>query len=284
MTKVKIFTDSAADLPVDLLTRYDIGVVPLLVSHGNDIYADGVDLTHDQFFHLLETSDQLPTTSQPSPQKFIDAFAPYLQQGVSIISINLSSGLSGTVESALLAQASLGSLAEGRLHIVDSLAASVGQGLLVCLAGELAQQGKEAADIVAAVTEARRHLVHLFTLDTMENLVKGGRISRTKAILGEVLNIKPILRIDEQGKIEPLDKVRGRKKALRYLLDKCLTEAKQKGACRFGISHANCWQEAQALAQAIQEAIPGQDVIIGQIGAAIGTHTGSGCMAVFYYT
>ena len=283
MTRVKIFTDSAADIPADILSQYDIGVVPLLISHGNNVYADGQDLTHAQFYQLLETAEQLPTTSQPSPQDFIDAFTPYLEQGVPVISINLSSGLSGTVESALLAQASLDDLAQGRLYIVDSLAASVGQGLLVCLAAELAEQGRAISDILAAVTEARRHLMHLFTLDTMENLVKGGRIGRAKATLGELLNIKPILWLDDQGKIEPLDKVRGRKKSLKYLVDKCLAEARQERYPYLGISHANCPEEAQALAQALQEGMPEQKVVVGHIGATIGTHTGAGCIAVFYF-
>ncbi|NLW17084.1 MAG: DegV family protein, partial [Firmicutes bacterium] len=202
--------------------------------------------------------------------------------GMSVISINLSSGLSGTVESAHLAQESLGSLAEGRLHIIDSLAASMGQGLLVCLAAELAQTQKTATEIVEVVTEARRDLIHLFTLDTMENLVKGGRISRTKATLGELLNIKPILWLNDEGKIDPVDKVRGRKKSLKYLLDRCVAEA--GGAYPYlGISHANCPEEAEKLAHSLRQALPEQTIVIGDIGATIGTHTGAGCIAVFYF-
>ncbi len=281
--QVKIFTDSAADLPADLIVHYGIGVVPLLISHGDQVFADGQDLTHEQFYQLLVESKQLPTTSQPSPRDFVDAFTPYLEQGQDVISINLSSGLSGTVESAVLAHADLGRLADGRLHIIDSLAASVGQGLLVCLAAELAVQGKPAAEIVAAIGEARRHLYHLFTLETMEYLVKGGRISRAKAALGGLLNIKPILWLDDQGQIDTLDKVRGRKKSLKYLVDKCLAEVDRAGNPYLGISHANCSADAEALAQALQQALPSASIVTGNIGATIGTHTGPGCIAVFCF-
>lgn len=283
MKKVKIFTDSAADLPAAIVERYDIGVVPLLISHEENVFADGQDLIHQQFYQLLASSQQLPTTSQPSPQDFIDAFTPYLDQDQEIISINLSSGLSGTVESAMLAHAELSALAAGRLHIIDSLAASVGQGLLVCLAAEMAQAQKSVAEIVAAVLEARLALNHLFTLDTMDNLVKGGRISRAKATFGELLNIKPMLRLDDDGKIDTLDKVRGRKKSIKYLIDKCLAEADKKRFPYVGISHGNSLAEAEAIAQALQRAIPDHTIVIGDIGATIGTHTGPGCIAVFYF-
>lgn len=281
--QVKIFTDSAADLPAELVAHYDIGVVPLLISHEDHVFADGRDFTHEQFYQLLAESKQLPTTSQPSPQDFVNAFAPYLEQGQSVISVNLSSGLSGTVESAILAQANLGSLAEGRLHIVDSLAASGGQGLLVCLAAELANQGKSITEIVAAIGEARRRLLHLFTLDTLENLVKGGRISRAKATLGELLNIKPILWLDENGKIDNLEKVRGRKKSLKYLASKCLAEVDVESYHYLGISHANSPNEAAALAEELQQALPYASIVVSNIGATIGTHTGAGCIAVFYF-
>lgn len=283
MKKVKIFTDSAADLPAAIVERYDIGVVPLLISHGQSVFADGKDLTHQQFYQLLASSQQLPMTSQPSPQNFIDAFIPYLEQDQQIISINLSSGLSGTVESAMLAQAELGAVAAGRLHIIDSLAASVGQGLLVCLAAALAQKQQPAAEIIAAVHQARPALMHLFTLDTMENLVRGGRISRAKATVGELLNIKPILRLDDEGKIDTLDKVRGRKKSIKYLIDKCLAEADREHFPYLGVSHADSPAAAEAIAQALQQAMPEHTIVIGDIGATIGTHTGPGCIAVFYF-
>ena len=280
---IKIFTDSAADLPSDLVAHYDIGVVPLLVSQEDRVFADGRDLTHAEFYQLLAESKQLPTTSQPSPQDFIEAYTPYLEQGQTVISINLSSGLSGTVESALIAQTSLGDLAKNRLHVVDSLAASVGEGLLVCLAADLAEQGKSAEEIVAAVRAARARLMHLFTLDTMENLVKGGRISRAKATLGGLLNIKPILWIDEQGKIDSLDKVRGRKKSLRQLVSRCQAEAKGDKYPYLGVCHANCLDEASEVVRQLQQALPNATVVVGQIGAAIGTHTGQGCIAIFYF-
>lgn len=283
MKPIKIFTDSAADLPQEFIRRYDVGVVPLLVSHAGEVYADGVDLTHSQFYQLLSQAEQLPTTSQPSPQHFIEAFSPYLEKDQEIVSINLSSNLSGTVESALLAREDFEESIRERIHIVDTLAASVGQGLLVQLAVEMAAAGKSAQEIVVALQEARPHLTHLFTLDTMDNLVKGGRISRSKATLGKLLNIKPILWLDEAGQIDTLDKTRGRKKALSYLLDKCSQEANVSKFSCLGICHADCMEEALEMQASLETHFPGVPIIVGAIGATIGTHTGAGCIAVFYF-
>ena len=283
MQKVKIFTDSAADLPAEIVARYDIGVVPIVVSFADRTYADGKDLTAAEFYALLADAPRLPVTSQPSPQDFVDAFKPDLQAGRSIVTINLSSGLSGTVESVNLAKEALGELAQNRLYAVDSLAASGGQGLLVLLAADMAAQGKSAPEIAAGVREARQHLVHLFTLEKMDNLVKGGRISRTKGAVGDLLNIKPILYIDEQGFIDLKDKVRGRKKSLRHLLQQSSQAATGDKYLYRGVSHANCLPEAQEVAAQLQQVVPEATMIIGDIGAAVGTHTGQGCIAIFYF-
>ena len=203
--------------------------------------------------------------------------------GHTIISINLSSSLSGTVASATLAQESLDQAGQQQIHIVDSKAASIGQGLLVCLASHLAQQGRGVEEILTAVSAARQRLMHLFTLETMDNLVKGGRISRAKAIIGGMLDIKPILWLDDDGKIDTLEKVRGRKKSLKYLTDQCLAELDVSVYPYVGICHANCPEEAAALAKVIEQAVPAATVVVGDIGATIGTHTGVGCMAVFFF-
>lgn len=282
MSNVKVFTDSAADLPREMLERYDISVVPILVTFPERSFADGVDLTAGEFYQLMDNSPKLPITSQPSPLDFVQAFTPFLEAERPIVSINLSSGLSGTVESALLAKDTLGDKGK-ELHIVDSQAASMGQGTLVLLAAHLAEQGKAANEIVQAVQAARQKLVHLFTLDTMENMVKGGRVSRTKGTLGDLLNIKPILFIDESGKIDLQDKVRGRKKSLKYLLDNYTQNTKPGGYPYIGISHADCLEEAREVAEQMQSLQPDTPVVIGTIGAAVGTHTGRGCIAIFYF-
>jgi DegV family protein with EDD domain len=282
MSKIKIFTDSAADLPKEMLERYDIGVVPILISFPDRTYADGQDLSASEFYQLLGDSPQLPVTSQPSPHDFVEAFTPVLQAGGQVISICLSSGLSGTLESALLAKESLGALGK-ELYVVDSLSASLGQGVLVLLAADLAEQGKTPEEIVQAVTSARQRLMHMFTLETTENLVKGGRISRTKGTLGDLLNIKPILHLDDAGRIDMLDKVRGRKKSLRYLVDSFRQEAKSLGYPYLGISHADCLEEAREVAKQMQQLFPDIPVVMGTIGATVGTHTAKGCIAIFYF-
>lgn len=282
MSKVKIFTDSAADLPKEILAQYDIGMVPILISFPEQSYADGVDLTAGEFYQLMDKAPRLPVTSQPSPLDFVQEFIPYLESGRSIVSINLSSGLSGTVESALLAKDSLGEKA-ANLHLVDSRSASMGQGVLVLLAAKLAEQGRTAEEIVRTVQTGREQLMHLFTLDTTENLVKGGRISRAKGTLGDLLNIKPILYLDDAGKIDMLDKVRGRKKSLRYLMDSYSDQASTDVYPFIGISHADCLPEAEEVANQMRSLRPETEVVLGTIGAAVGTHVARGCIAIFYF-
>lgn len=282
MPLVKIMTDSAADLPMEIVRQYHITVIPMLISFPEKTYADGVDLTPDQFYQMLKTTPRLPVTSQPSPQDFIDAFQPEMEQGTTIISISLSSGLSGTFDSARLASEALDVPCE-RIHLIDSLGASSGQGLLVLLAARLAAEGRQPEEIVTAVNDARRRLVHVFTLDTMENLVKGGRISKAKGAIGDLLNIKPVLYIGDDGKIDVKDKVRGRKKALRYLTETMYSEVNANAYGLFAVSHANSPNDAEEVAESIRQRFPGSTVVVGEIGATIGTHTGEGCIALFYF-
>ncbi len=280
MPQIKIITDSAADLPTETARKYGIGIVPLLVSFPEKTYADGVDLTPDQFYQKLKRAPRLPVTSQPSPQDFIDAFQPELEKGNTVIAITLSSALSGTYDSARLACDALDESGR-RIHLVDSLGASNGEGLLVLLAARMAAEGSGPSDIILAVQEARRRLTHLFTLDTMENLVKGGRIGKAKGTIGDLLNIKPVLYIDDAGKIDLRDKVRGSKKALRYLASAVTETAGLYGL--FAVSHANRPDEAEELSNNIRQRFPEAEVLIGTIGATIGTHTGEGCLALFYF-
>lgn len=281
MVKVRIFTDSSADLPAELKHRYQIGVVPLSVTFPDSTHKDGIDLSPHEFYAKMEDSPQLPVTSQPSPQDFIEAFRPALEAGQAIVSINISANLSGTLNSALLAREELGELAEGRVFIIDSLSASMGQGLLVVLAAKLAESGKEPRDIVSEIERLRVKLQSLFTLETMTNLVKGGRISPSKAALGNLLNVKPILSFDSEGRIEAKDKARGRKKSLKYLVDS-LVERASTGPEVIAVAHAMSSDEAELVSEEIRGHFPGAEILVGLIGPTIGTHTGKGCMAVFY--
>lgn len=210
--KVAIVTDSTADIPEELIRKYDIHVVSLRVLFGEENYADGVELTSEQFYDKLRQSTVLPTTSQPSPTDFMSVYQRLLDENPDrpIVSIHLSSGMSGTYQSAMLGKSLLER--EADLTVIDSKSASYGYGLMVVHAAELAEQGKSVAEISAAVEEMQQSRKLFFLVDTLEYLQKGGRIGKASAILGTLLNIKPILSIDEEGIIYAVEKVRGHKR------------------------------------------------------------------------
>lgn len=225
--KVTIVTDSTADIPEELIRKYGIHIVPLRVLFGEETYADGVDLTSEQFYEKLKKVSVLPTTSQPSPTDFMDVYQSLLDENPErpIVSIHLSSGMSGTYQSAMLGKSLLET--EGDITVLDSKSASYGYGLMVVQAAELAEQGKSAVEIAAAIEGMQQSRKLFFLVDTLEYLQKGGRIGKASAILGTLLNIKPILSIDEEGVIYAVEKVRGHKKAMARII-----EPVSEGSCR----------------------------------------------------
>lgn len=282
MGKIKIVCDSSVDLPEDLLADHDIMQIPFPVTFGDQTYADGVDITRDEFYVKMAESKDLPKTSQIPPQTYVEAFNKAMALGDEIIYLGLSSGLSGTVQSAALAAHMTGH--PDRITIVDTKAASVGHGLLTLEAAELAAAGKEKAGILSRINDLISRLNSLFTLDNLDNLLRGGRINRVQAVLGTFLDIKPILHLNEDGKIDQFDKVRGRKKSLRQLLDLMGERGKDLAGQRVGISHAHCLADAEWVKQEMLDRFSVKEVVIGEIGATIGTHTGPGCLAIFFFS
>jgi DegV family protein with EDD domain len=199
-----------------------------------------------------------------------------------VIVITLSSGLSGTWESACAAKATFSAEEQNRIFLVDSRSASTGEGLLVLRAARLAEAGESGAGIAAMLEKERAHLASIFTVDTLENLRKGGRINRIQAFLGTVLEIKPVFELDAAGRIAVREKIRGRRKAVRRLLEIMAEEGKNLAAQVVGIAHGHVAEAAEELAQAIRERFRVREVVTGEISATIGTHTGPGCLAVFF--
>ncbi|MCR4432365.1 MAG: DegV family protein [Tepidanaerobacteraceae bacterium] len=281
--KAKIITDSANDLPEEILKKYDIKFAPLSIAFEDGTFLDGVDLSREQFYERLINARQIPRTSQPSPRAFYDLMKDALQQGLEAVVITLSSGLSGTYESALAARAELEKKEQERIHIVDSLAASTGQGLLVYEAAKMAQSGKSASEIAEAVEELKGRLCSIFTVDTFEYLLKGGRVTRMQAFIGTVLDIKPVLHLDSSGRIVPLEKVRGKRKASARLLEIMAEQGRDLDRQTVGIVHAHAPEEAARLAEQIKSRFNVRELVIGELSASIGTHTGPGCLSVFFY-
>ncbi|MET3850222.1 DegV family protein [Paenibacillus sp. OAE614] len=283
MTKPVIVTDSTADIPEDIAKQHDIHVVPLRLMFGEDTFEDGVDISAEVFYKRLVQSEQLPTTSQASPADYMQVYQEIMNEypGSPIISIHISSGLSGTYQSATIAK----SMLEGDpdITIVDSKSASYGFGLLVVHAARLAAEGKTAEEIVRSVEEVRRQRKLYFLVDTLEYLQKGGRIGKAAAMIGNLLNIKPILSIDEEGIIYAVEKVRGRKKALARILERFREDLGGVQNINVAVGHTADPASAEPVLEDLSRDFRLQEVVLTNIGPVVGTHVGPGTLAVFIW-
>lgn len=280
MEKVFVVTDSTADIPKDLVERLGITVVPLKVHFKNETYLDGVNITSDDFYSKLTNSEDLPTTSQPSPLDFVDTYKKLVEgnDGARIISIHLSSALSGTVQSALLAQQMVEE--EGLIvKVIDSKKASYAIGIIVVAVAEALKAGKTFEEAIELAIRLVEDTQVYFLVDTLTYLHKGGRIGKASSLFGSLLNIKPILSLNEQGEVFPIDKVRGRSKATSAVLD--LTKNFANGSkVKVGISHAMNFEEAKKIEEKLREVLNVTDFVMTDIGPVIGTHVGPGTIAV----
>jgi len=279
MAQVRIVTDSTADIPLEIRDRLGIKMVPLKVHFGNDTFYDSVDMSSSEFYSKLGQSKELPTTSQPSPVDFMEVYKEIcVQPDISVISIHLSSALSGTYQSAMLAKSLLES--QANVIIIDSKSACYGLGLLVIAAAEAAQAGMNVEEIQALVHDLQSKTRIYFILDTLEYLYKGGRIGKASAMFGSLLNIKPILTLDAGGEVDSVDKVRGHKKAVKRIIE-LLQKDFEGQQIHVGIGHAQARESAEEMFHLINEQFKVNQHSYTDIGPVIGTHTGPGTLAVF---
>jgi len=279
MILIKIVTDSGSDLSIELAKENNIEVIPIPVQLGDKEYKDRVNLAPADFYTWLEENDKLAITSRISPYEFKEKFTELLNDYDKIIYISFSSQLSGIYESALLAQEMLNST---QVKVIDSKAASLGQGLIVLKAARLAAQMKDEAEIITELQDMIDNLEHVFGVGSLEMLKRGGRISTTKAYLGSLLNIKPILQITKDGRIIPLSKVRGEKRFFKYMLDIMQERGVDLSNQIIGIGHGREYDKAKKLAAMIKKEYNVQEVIITEIGAAIGAHVGAGTVLLCF--
>ncbi|WP_308634474.1 DegV family protein [Paenibacillus silvisoli] len=280
MGAIKIMTDSTADVPKRVREQHGIEMVPLKVLFGEDTYLDAVTITNNQFYERLAKSEMLPTTSQPSPVEFMDAYQKVLtaREDTSIISIHLSSALSGTYQSAVLGSTLLET--PGDITVIDSKSASYGIGMLVVKAAEMAALGESKEAIVAKVEQMIEDRKLYFLLDTLEYLQKGGRIGKAAALFGSILNIKPILTIDKEGEVTAVDKVRGTKKAMQRIIDLLKNDfGSDPIEMTVGWTHKS--ELALELAALAQTQLNVRNIRQTEIGSVIGTHAGPGAAALF---
>jgi len=277
--KIKLITDSAADLPLLYRQRYDIEVVPLSVIFGHEEFKDGVTLSLPEFWTRVRTAKELPSTNQANPQDFVDAFGPYIEQGYTVLYIGLSSKLSGTLQSASLAKNLLNT---EQVHIFDSRSASIGESLLLIRAGEMLQNGHTLAEVLHQLEKDREDAFAYFTIDSLSHLVKGGRLTKTQGLVGSMLNIKPILRVTPEGTIEVAEKVRSTKKALQTMVAKAKERNIDFSQKRVAIVHTWGAETVPELMELVQSELSPLEIVEGLIGPTIGTHAGPGGIALFF--
>ncbi|WP_100404518.1 DegV family protein [Bacillus solitudinis] len=279
MANVKIVTDSTADIPKALAEQLNIKVVPLKVIFSEaETYEDGVDLSASEFYKKLSASETIPTTSQPTPFQFEETYRNLMEQGdTEIISIHLSSQLSGTYQAATIAKQSLEG--EVKIHVVDSKRASYGIGLIVIELARMAEQGKSMEECLARLDDLLVNTKIYFMVDTLEYLQKNGRIGRASALLGSLLKIKPILSLNEEGVVFPFEKVRGQKKALNRIIE-ILKEDFGDEPIHIGSSHAINEALSNELLVRMKNEFNVKSEVLTEIGSVIGAHVGPGAIAL----
>lgn len=279
-----IYTDSCSDLTEALAGQYGIQVIPMQYTVKGADYLDdfGRSQSYHDFYESLRHGD-FSQTSQITEQRYLEIFTPVLERGDDVLYICFSSGLSGSYNSALLAQKELQTqFPERSFLVVDSLSASLGQGLLVVLAARFMQQGHTLEQTAQWVEEHRLQLCHWFTVDDLNHLRRGGRVSSVSAFVGTVLDIKPVLHVDDAGHLIAMEKTRGRRKALRTLVDKMEKTAIDPSEQIVFISHGDALEDAQLVARMVAERMHPAQIELGYIGPVIGTHSGPGTVALFF--
>jgi len=271
---VRIVTDSTADLSPAIAKELDISVVPLNVHFGEVTYRDGIDLSAEEFFQKLVSSPILPTTTQPSVGAFLEVYNALAEETDEIASIHISAKLSGTYNSALVAKNSLEKSC--RIEVIDSFQATMATGLIVVAAAQAARTGANLDEVLGVIKKAISRIRILALLDTLEYLQKGGRIGKAQAFLGTILNVKPLIKL-EDGEVHPVERVRSRAKAIQRLCD--FVESFPH-ISDMTIMHSATPEEAEALADRLDPVFPKNRIYIASFGPVIGTYTGPGALGV----
>jgi DegV family protein with EDD domain len=274
--RVGIVTDSTADLPGDVVLKRSVSVVPLTVSLDGHDYLDGVDISAAEFYSKLQASNGQATTSQPSPASFAECYARLLVEHEAVVSIHISSALSGTVAAA---QQGAALVDAGRVHVVDSGLVSMPLGLMVLAAARMAEAGRGPAEISTTLDGLRAATQVYFMVGTLEHLRRGGRIGRASALLGSVLQVKPVLTIAD-GQVTPLERVRTQERALARVVELARAADQGQGICAI-VGHAAAQSQAERIAAGLEDVC--ESLLIQPLGPVVGAHAGPGTVGVGCY-
>lgn len=285
MASYVIVTDSSADLSAQMAEEAGVQVLPLRFTVEGQTYynwPDNREMDPKVFYRMLREGE-VATTAAVNISQYLDMLEPILQSGTDVLVLSFSSGLSATYDSSRLAAEELREkYPQRKIFAVDTLCASLGQGLLVWHAAQLKDQGKSIEEVRDWVEENKLHLCHQFTVDDLHFLKRGGRISATTAVVGTMLKIKPVLHVDDGGKLVNIGKARGRKASLKALVDRMGETAIDPAGQTVFISHGDCLEDAEYVAGLVKERMGVQDVRINYVGPVIGAHSGPGTLALFH--
>lgn len=284
MNKFKIIIDSNSDLPRDYIYENDIPFASLTCNFKGSTFIDDFGQSIDyKYFYDEVRKGEMPTTSQVNSYTFEEIFKKYAAEGYDILYLAFSSSLSGTYNSALIArEAVIEDYKNITITIIDTKCASMGEGLIVYYAYELMKKGASMDEIATWVEQNKLKLNHWFTVDDLNHLKRGGRVSATSAMIGTILDIKPVLIVDNDGRLTPVSKVKGRKKSIKTLMEKLKERIVDPENQVIGISHGDCIDDVELLKKFITDEVKVKDFIISTIGPGVGSHSGPGTLALFF--
>jgi len=282
--QVKIITDSSCDLPIDYIRKNELIVVPFTFHFKGNSYIDdfGESVGYKEFYDKIRIGE-MPTTSQITPYTFEETFRKHVAEGCSIIYIAFSSALSETYNNALIARKTImNEIPNADITVIDSRNATMGQGLIVFYACEMLKQGKSKEEIVSWVESNKSKVNHWFTVDNLTHLKRGGRISSTTAVLGTILEIKPIFFVNDQGGLTFTKKVKGRRKSIKALAEKLQSSIINSEEQTIFICHGDCLEDAEFLKKIILDEIKVKNIIVNYVGPIAGSHSGPGMLGVMF--
>ncbi len=285
MSNYRIFTDSSCDLTAELATELELNVINLsLVADGKTYvnHLDGREIGFHEYYDMLRNGTDAKTAAA-NVDSFEGPFEQALKEGCDVLYLGFSSGLSGTYNAGrLVAEELSAKYPDRKIYTVDTLAASLGQGLLVYHAANLKKEGKSIEEVRDWVEENKLHMAHLFTVDDLHHLHRGGRVSKTTAIVGSVLGMKPLMHMDNDGHLSKTGVVRGRKASIDAMVKRMKEIAINPEEQTVFISHGDCTEDAEYLASKIRETFGINNIVINFVGPVIGTHSGPGTLALFF--
>jgi DegV family protein with EDD domain len=280
MSKVAVITDSTSYIPKEYQSKYNITVVPQVLIWDGETFEDGVNILPDEFYQRLKTAKVMPTTSQVSVPNMQKAFRMLIDSGYEVLGLFVSSKLSGTLQSAHQGRETLG-LGKEKVEIVDSLSTAMALGFQALTVARAAADGASMAECKALAVKAQAHTGVYFVVDTLEFLHRGGRIGGAQRLLGTALNMKPILALKD-GKVEPVERVRAKGKALDRLIEIIAEQCDGKSPVRLASLHANTPAEAKDVLQRASQQLSAAESIFTEVSPVVGTHTGPGTVGLAY--